>query len=125
MRAVRVHATGGPEMLTIEELPEPVPGPGEVRVRVAACGVNFIDVYLRRGQIPRQVPFTLGLEAAGTVDALGPGVDEVELGDRVAVVQHPGTHAEAVVVPVELSFQDAAFDEKPHNPTSYVPAGNR
>lgn len=101
MRAVRVHRTGGPEVLQIDEVPEPVPGPGEIQLRVAASGVNFIDVYQRRGLYPRRLPFTLGLEAAGTVAATGAGVSGFEAGDRVAAVQHPGTHAESVAVPAD------------------------
>jgi NADPH:quinone reductase len=98
MRAVRVHENGGPDVLRIEDIPVPEPGDGQVRIRVAASGVNFIDVYHRTGGYPRELPFTLGVEAAGTVDAVGRGVTDRSEGDRVAFAQQPGTHAEAVVV---------------------------
>jgi NADPH:quinone reductase len=84
MRAVRVHETGGPEVLQVEDVPEPEPGEGQVRIRVAASGVNFIDAYHRSGGYPRDLPFTVGLEAAGTVDAAGSGVTKWSEGDRVA-----------------------------------------
>jgi NADPH:quinone reductase len=99
MRAVRVHATGGPDQLVVEEVPLPEPGPGEVRVRVAAAGVNFIDVYHRTGAIAVPLPFTPGMEAAGTVDAVGPDVEGLSVGDRVAHPFHLGAYAEQQVVP--------------------------
>ncbi len=101
MRAIRIAAHGGPEVLTIDDSPEPEPGPGQVRIRVAAAGVNFIDVYFRTGAYPSELPFTPGLEAAGTVDAVGAGVDGVAPGDRVAFAMCPGAYAEAVVVPAD------------------------
>src|SRR5919106_4137654 len=84
MKAVRVHKYGGPEVLTHEQVPVPEPKAGEARVKIEAIGVNFIDIYQRTGLYPLQTPFTLGMEGAGTVDAVGEGVSEVKPGDRVA-----------------------------------------
>jgi NADPH2:quinone reductase len=100
MKAIRVNETGDSEVLRYEELPRPEPGPGEVRVKLAASGINYIDVYHRKGQYPGQTPFTLGLEGAGVVEALGAGVSEVSPGDRVAYTGQPGSYAEYVCVPV-------------------------
>jgi NADPH:quinone reductase len=101
MRAVRVHEFGGPEVLRIDELPVPEPGPGEVRVRIEASGVNFIDIYFRSGQYKGALPLTLGQEAAGVVEAVGPGVSGVEVGNRVAYASVQGSYAEQQVVPAE------------------------
>jgi NADPH:quinone reductase len=102
VRAIRVARTGGAEALSLEEVPEPEPGPGEARVRIEAAGVNFIDIYHRTGLYPRPLPFTPGVEGAGTVDAVGADVDHVAVGDRVAWALHPGSYAEAAVVPARL-----------------------
>lgn len=99
MRAIRAHETGGPEVLQLDDIPEPEPGPGEARVRVERAGVNFVDTYHRTGLYPRELPFTLGVEGAGVVDAVGPDVKHVAEGDRVAWCMHPGSYAEAAVVP--------------------------
>jgi NADPH2:quinone reductase len=99
MRAVRVHSHGGPEVLSYEEVTTPMPGPGEARVKIAAVGVNFIDIYKRSGQYKGALPFTLGEEAAGVVDAIDPGVQDVRVGDRVAFAMQPGAYAEYAVVP--------------------------
>jgi NADPH:quinone reductase len=101
VRAIQVQEHGGPEVLRLAEVPEPEPGPGQVRVRVAAAGVNFIDVYFRTGAYPVEPPFVLGVEAAGTVDAVGPGAELAAEGDRVAFAMLPGAYAEAVCVPAE------------------------
>jgi NADPH:quinone reductase len=98
MRAVRVHRPGGPQALQTDRIETPTPAPGEVRVRLAIAGVNFIDTYHRSGAYPLDLPATLGVEAAGEVDALGPGVDGVAVGDRVAYVGGLGAYAEAAVV---------------------------
>lgn len=99
MRAVRFHEHGGPEVLRVEEVDRPVPGEGEVRVRVAFAGVNFIDVYRRTGfyPVPGGLPAILGAEASGVVEAVGPGVTGLSEGDRVAFWDAPGAYAEAVV----------------------------
>ncbi len=101
MKAIRVHAPGGPEALRYEEVDRPAPGPGQVLVKVEAAGVNFIDVYQRTGQYKVPVPFTLGQEAAGTVAAVGPGVAEPNVGDRVAYTSILGAYAEYAVVPAD------------------------
>ncbi|QYJ17159.1 Quinone oxidoreductase 1 [Rubrobacter xylanophilus DSM 9941] len=102
MKAVRVHEPGGPEVLRYEEVPTPEPGPGEVRVRLEACGVNFIDVYHRKGLYPRETPFVIGQEGAGRVDALGEGVEGFSEGDYVAFASAPGgAYAEYAVVPAD------------------------
>jgi NADPH2:quinone reductase len=94
MKAIRVQQPGGPEVLQIEEVADPTPGPGEVVVRVAQVGVNFIEIYQRSGQYPMKTPFTPGAEAAGTVVAVGSGVTRVKLGDRVASETFVGAYAE-------------------------------
>ena len=99
MRAVRVHSYGGPEALVSDEIGVPEPGPGEARVKIAAVGVNFIDIYKRSGAYKGQLPFTLGEEAAGVVDVVGPGVADLRAGDRVAYAMQPGSYAEYAVVP--------------------------
>lgn len=100
MRAVIVEQPGGPEALTLVERETPEPGPGEVRVDLAAGGINFIDVYQRSGRYPLPLPFVGGNEGSGTVSAVGDGVDDVQVGDRVAWAMTPGTgYAEQVLVP--------------------------
>ena len=99
MKAVRVHQTGGPEVLTFEDIPVPEPKAGEARVKIEASGVNYIDVYQRTGLYPLKTPFILGTEGAGIVDAVGNDVAEVKKGDRVAYAMIPGSYAEYAVVP--------------------------
>jgi NADPH:quinone reductase len=98
MRAIVVSELGGPERLVIAEQPDPVPGPGQVVVRVAAAGVNFIDLYRRSGVYQQPVPYTPGSEGAGTVAGVGEGVSEFTAGDRVAWSEGPGSYAEQVAV---------------------------
>jgi NADPH2:quinone reductase len=102
MKAVRVHAHGGPEVLQYEEVPDPVPAEGQALVRIEAIGVNFIDVYHRTGlyKVP-SLPFTLGQEAAGTIEAVGPGVAGLAAGDRVAYTIVMGSYAEKAAVPAD------------------------
>lgn len=99
MHAVRVHEVGGPEVLHFEEVERPLPGRGEALVRVQAAGVNFIDIYQRMGMYKVPLPFTPGQEAAGVVADVGPGVEEVAPGDRVAWAGPMGAYAEYAVVP--------------------------
>jgi NADPH2:quinone reductase len=99
MKAVRVHKYGGPDVLTLEEMPVPEPKAGEARVKIEAIGVNYIDVYQRTGLYPLQTPFTLGTEGAGIVDAVGPNVTEVKKGERVGYAMIPGSYAEYAIVP--------------------------
>jgi NADPH2:quinone reductase len=102
MRAIRLHATGDPDVLQLDDIPTPEPGPGEVRVKLEAIGLNFIEVYRRTGQYPLTLPAILGSEAAGTVDAVGSGVTELRPGDRVASAGLPTAYAEYAVVPAWL-----------------------
>src|ERR1700704_6078839 len=116
--AVRVHKTGGPEVLTYEDVEVPAPGPGQIKIRNHACGVNFIDTYFRMGMYPSPVgmPFTSGNEAAGEVIAVGPGVTDLKVGDRVAYVHALGGYAEekllpadrAVKLPDNINYEQAA-----------------
>ena len=101
MKAIRVHAPGGSDALRYEDVPRPTPGPGQVLVKIEAAGVNFIDVYQRTGLYKVPLPFTLGQEAAGSVAAVGPGVNEPKVGDRVAYTSILGAYAEYAVVPAE------------------------
>ncbi len=102
VHAVRVHALGGPEVLRYEEVEVPTPGPGEARVRHTAIGLNFTDIHFRTGRYPlAALPHVIGMEAAGIVEAIGPGVTEVAVGDRVAYAsEKPRTYAEATTMPV-------------------------
>jgi NADPH2:quinone reductase len=99
MKSIQVKELGGPEKMQLVDLPTPVPGPGEALVRIAASGVNFIDVYFRIGLYKADLPVTLGSEASGTVEAVGPGVTEVTPGERVAYAMVRGSYAEYAVVP--------------------------
>jgi len=99
MRAVRVHAPGGPEALKFEDVPEPTPKAGEAIVKVDAAGLNYIDVYQRSGLYKLDMPLTLGLEAGGTVSTVGQGVTEVKVGDKVAYTGVPGAYAQYAAVP--------------------------
>jgi NADPH2:quinone reductase len=101
MKAIRVHEYGGPEVLKLEEVPDPVPGPGEALVRLEATGVNFIEVYQRTGQYKVPVPFTPGSEGAGIVIAVGPGVTGVRVGDPVASTNFAGAYAELALARAE------------------------
>ena len=101
MWGVQIDRQGGPEEMVYRELPDPAPGAGEVLVDVRAAGVNFIDTYQRTGLYPVPLPYTLGLEAAGTVAAVGDGVVDVGVGDRVAWATVAGSYATRAVVPVD------------------------
>jgi NADPH2:quinone reductase len=112
-KAIRIHETGGPEVLRLEDVPVGEPGAGEARVRHAAVGVNYIDVYHRSGLYPLPLPAGLGVEAAGVVEAVGAGVTHVRAGDRVAYVATAGSYAEARVVPADrlVKLPDQVRDE--------------
>jgi len=101
VRAIRVHTAGGPDQLKLEDIPVPTPGPGQALVRVEAAGVNFIDVYHRTGLYPQPLPFTIGREVAGTVEAIGPGVSTVRSGDRVVTESAMGGYAEYALAAAE------------------------
>jgi NADPH:quinone reductase len=114
--AIRVHQTGGPEVLQWEEVEIGQPGTGQVKLRQEAAGLNFIDVYHRTGLYPQQLPFTPGVEGAGVVEAVGPGVDDLKPGDRVAYAGPIGGYAEErlidagrlVKLPESISSEQAA-----------------
>ena len=99
MKAIRIHAPGGPEVMTLDDTPQPEPKAGEAVVKVDAAGLNYIDVYFRSGQYKANLPLTLGMEAGGTVSAVGPNVTEVKVGDKVAYTGVPGAYAEYAAVP--------------------------
>ncbi len=116
MRAIRISEYGGPEVLALEELPDPTVANDQIVVDVAAAGVNFVDTYQRTGLYPIDVPFTAGLEGSGVVTAVGPGVSDVAVGDRVAWCGSQGSYAEScalnaagvVAVPEAVSLETAA-----------------
>ena len=101
MKAIRIHQFGGPEVLQYEEVPTPVPGPGEVLVKLAAAGLNYSDVHQRTGHFPNKLPYTMGREGSGTVAAVGPQVTSFTEGDPVAYTGVPGAYAEYALVPAE------------------------
>ena len=101
-KTIRIHAFGGPEVLTVEDVALALPGTGEVRIRQRAVGLNFIDVYQRQGVYPNALPLVLGNEAAGEVVAVGPDVTEFRPGDRVAYGTALGAYAEERNVPARL-----------------------
>ena len=114
--AVRVHKTGGPEVLTYEDIEIGAPGPGQLRVKQHACGINYIDTYIRTGMYPAPLPFVAGNEGAGEVTAVGEGVKDFKVGDRVAYVFTLGGYAaerllpaeRAVKLPAAISYEQAA-----------------
>src|SRR5512135_3553618 len=105
MRAVRVHEYGDVSQLSYEDMPVPEPKAGEVRVKVAAVGLNFSEIYNRKGLYPRDLPFTLGAEFAGQVDRVGDGVSEFRPGDRVATASGLGGYAEYALAPADRLVQ--------------------
>ncbi len=116
MKAIQIRVTGGPEVLELVELPIPQPGPGQVLIRIEAIGVNFIELYFRKGQYKAALPMIPGSEAAGTIEEMGPGVTGFAAGDLVASVAVLGSYAEYALVPAaqlikvphELSPEQAA-----------------
>ncbi len=114
--AVRVHKVGGPEVLTYEDITIPPPGPKEIRIKQRACGINYIDTYLRTGMYPAPLPFVAGNEGAGDVIALGSDVKDFKVGDRVAYVHATGGYAaernlpaeRTVKLPDSISYEQAA-----------------
>ena len=101
-RAIQIQQFGGPETMQMVELDVGQPGPGEVRIRHEACGLNFIDVYQRTGLYPNALPLTLGMEAAGVIEAVGAGVTHLKVGDRAAYASNPpGAYSEARVMPAK------------------------
>ena len=113
-KAIRIHATGGPEVLQWEDIEVGAPGPGQVRLQQSACGLNYIDVYGRSGMYPvGDLPAVLGMEAAGVVEAVGEGVDDLAVGDRVAYPMTLGAYAETRLIDADklVSLPDSISDE--------------
>lgn len=111
--AIRVHATGGPDALMVEQIELPAPQSGEVVVRHTAIGVNFIDTYFRSGLYKAPLPLIPGNEAAGIVESLGPDVTGVSIGDRIVYLYGPGSYAQKAVVPADklIPIPDGLSDE--------------
>lgn len=102
VKAIRIHSNGGPEVMTLEDVTVGEPGPGEIRIRHHAIGLNYIDVYYRTGAYPLQFPATLGMEGAGIVEAVGEGVAHLRVGDRAAYAsQPPGAYSQVRVMPAK------------------------
>ena len=99
MKAIQIHETGGPEVLTLADLPIPTPGPGQVLIKIAATGVNFIEIYFREGRYKAPLPLVPGMEAAGVVEQLGEGVSGFAVGDHVASTGILGSYAEYALAP--------------------------
>jgi NADPH2:quinone reductase len=113
-KAIRIHQTGGPEVLTWEDIEIGDPAPGQVRLRQSACGLNYIDVYGRSGKYPvGDLPAVIGMEAVGVVDARGEGVDSVAVGDRVAYPMNLGAYAEQRLIAADklVKLPDSISDE--------------
>lgn len=116
VKAIRIEKHGGPEALQIKDIELTAPGPGKALVRIQAAGLNYIDIYRRRGDYPVDCPYTPGLEAAGIVEEIGEGVKCVKPGDRVAYTGQPGAYAQASIVeaesliplPDDMSFEEGA-----------------
>ena len=134
MKAIRIHSFGGPDVLVLEQLPDPTPGPGEILVRVKAAGINPVDAYIRAGSYgDRKFPFTPGMDAAGTVAGIGTGVTRFKVNDRVYVAGSlSGTYAELAlckesqVHPLlsSISFEQGAAIGVPYA-TAYYALFNR
>jgi NADPH2:quinone reductase len=109
LKAILVEKLGGPEVLKLKDVSTPEPGPGQVLVKIKAIGVNFVDVYQRRGEFPAPLPFIPGMEGSGIVERVGPNVTNVKAGDRVAYTMTPGAYAEYGLVPSDFLIK---FPEK-------------
>jgi len=113
LKAIQITQTGGPEVLTLAELPIPAPGPGQVLIKVAATGINFIEIYYREGRYKAPLPLVPGTEASGTVAELGPGAEGFAVGDAVATTSAIGSYAEYALVPAaQLIKVPAGLDLK-------------
>src|SRR5258708_14736774 len=118
MKAIRVHAPGGPESMKLEDVAAPAPGAGQAQVKLEACGVNYIDVYFRTGAYKAPLPLTPGMEGAGTVTAVGPGGSDVKVGDRVPWTVVIGSYAQSLSVPTDrLGARPAPLTLKGAAPT--------
>src|SRR5437879_13068273 len=109
MKAIRVHEAGGPDVLRVEEIPDPAPAAGELLLDVEAVGVNFIEIYFREGLYPVQRPYTPGTEAAGVVREIGAGVNGFSVGDRVVSQNVKGAYAERALVPAEKAVRNSDY----------------
>jgi NADPH2:quinone reductase len=114
MKAIQVQKTGGPEVLTLVDIPVPQPKPNQALIKIGAIGINFIDVYFREGRYPAALPFVDGQEAAGTVTAVGSDVKSVKVGDRVAYCNALGSYAEYQAAPAErlVKIPDGVSDQQ-------------
>ena len=106
--AIRIHDTGGPEVLRLEDIQVGDPGPKQVRLRQTASGLNFVDIQLRRGILPTRLPTVLGNEGAGVVEAVGEGVTSVKAGDRVAYGMSTGSYATQRLIREDLTLDPSA-----------------
>ncbi len=127
MRAIWITKAGGPEVLEVREAADPAPGPGQVRVRVKAAGLNFAEVMARQGLYPDapKTPFVAGYEAAGVIDAVGTGVTDLKVGERVMAMSRFGAHADTLVTSAQLvvTIPDAmTFEEAAAVPVNYITA---
>ena len=127
MRAIWITKSGGPEVLAVRETPDPLPKAGEVRIRTAACGMNFGEVAARHGRYPGapKPPCVVGYEAAGAIDMVGDGVDSGLIGKRVMVIARFGAHADQVCVPAGYAFpipDEMSFEEAAAIPVNYLTA---
>ena len=111
--AIRIHETGDADKLTWDEITVSEPGPGEVRINQSAAGLNFIDIYMRTGLYPVELPAILGMEGAGVVETVGEGVSNLAPGDRVAYGMFPGAYAETRLIPADklLKLPDSISDQ--------------
>lgn len=112
-KAIRIHEAGGPEKMVWDDVEVGAPGPGEVRLRQTAVGLNYIDTYHRSGLYPLELPAVLGMEAAGVVDEVGADVDEFKPGDRIAYAAPPiGAYAQERLMPADriIALPDAIDD---------------
>jgi len=105
MRAIVVHDKGGPDVLRVEDVADPTPGPGELLIDVEATGVNFIEIYQREGLYAMSMPYTPGGEAAGVVRAVGSGVTDIAVGDRVVSQNVKGAYAKKAVLPADKAVR--------------------
>ncbi|MGH3563849.1 MAG: alcohol dehydrogenase catalytic domain-containing protein, partial [Mycobacterium sp.] len=113
MRAVEVAETGGPEVLSYVDKPQPSPAAGEVVIRAEAIGINYVDTYFRSGQYPAELPLVVGNEVAGTVSSVGSRVTALKVGDRAVTASAAGAYAEYSTAPASLVAQlpsDIDFD---------------
>src|SRR5918996_5127795 len=113
-KAIRFHKQGGPEVMQYDDVQVGDPGPGQVRIRHTAIGVNFVDIYQRSGLYPMQLPQVAGNEGAGVVEALGQGVSDLKPGDRIAYTGLPGSYCEVRVVPADrmVKLPEGISDEQ-------------